>query len=296
LLEKSGLACSPGCLCQLLRKLVDDRAGPAHFSSIVKAVTPLLGHRSHQVRQAAVAILQDMPVLDSQLVLLTHKDCGTRMAAVRRLAELQMNPEQVQRVAGLTEHKSFSVRETAAMALASVTPCNGASALEALGKLLEDPVREVREAAASNFPKAASPDDPLAISVLMSRITHPEWPVQCVALRVLPEIITDSALVTSIAEEIRTCGATLAKITATKLLKKVAANSDACLGRGVAASFDEDEGTNGNLDKSFSKRSRTQQPQWHSEASDDEEDWFGAIYAVPTSESLGGQRSPDFVP
>jgi len=269
--------CSPRVLRQLQEKTLVAGMDPSYFPSIVQVATLYLGHSVDHIQRTALAALQAIPTLDAQLVLLTHKEFCVRMTAIAALAQLPQSSEQVQRVVRLVESGCFQIREVAAMALAKLSPPSDQLALEALGKLLADPVREVREAATSGFRQVARPDDPTAIAIVLACVAHSEWPVQCVGLGVLPDIVSDPTLVTNIAEQVRTSGATFAKIAATKLLQAVATStSRACHDSDESTLVNEDEDESFSEDDSSPQWRRPLPPQqqrrWHSEASDDDSD------------------------
>lgn len=219
-LEHGAKFCSPCTLSRLIDFVMKTPESRAHAPSIVCTLVPHLGDRNEKVRRAAVEALQAIPTLEAQLPLLTHKDFRIRMAAVKALGEMPQTAENVQGIARLVGSDAFEIREAVANALGVASPQGDPSCMEALGRLLADHVREVREAAANALRRVALKGDPSTISAVLASVTTKDWPVQCVALRVLVDIAPDNKkLLTDIAEQLQSGNATLAKISAAKVLQ-----------------------------------------------------------------------------
>ncbi|CAE8678560.1 unnamed protein product [Polarella glacialis] len=189
---------SPDLLC-LLMKTTAHTSGSDLVRLLATTLVPFLGHGSEKVRDVTLATLQQIPALEAQVALLTHKEFGVRMWAVRAVAPLS-RPEAVRAVAQLASNPAFQVREAAALSLATA-PRGDLSVVQALA-LLEDPAREVREAAVSSLPQVvALPDQPAAVAALVLAASQGAWPVQCAALRALACIVQDQTLVAEVAQK-----------------------------------------------------------------------------------------------
>jgi len=219
--------------------------------------------------------LQGLPSPEGHIVLLSHKDFVVRAKAAAALSLFPKSPKHFRAVAGLVDSDSFQIRETAAQALVSVSQRGDQLAVEALGRLLTDKVREVRQAAAAGLRRVALPGDPSAISVAMACVTQGEWPVQCSALRVLMDLAPgDRALLTDVAEQLKTdSSATLAKNSADRLLQDMVESMKAEESVGTSTSSDEQHDEHGYGSDCGGLWNSSQRPHWGSEASDAELEW-----------------------
>lgn len=228
-----------------------------------------LGDRDEQVRHAAIQALLTIPAVDARSRLLAHRTFAVRAAAVAALGHLPKSAENIHAVARLIRSASFEMREAVAKALAEVSVKGDTLAVSALGCLMKDPIREVREAAAASMRRVALPDDPSAVAVVLSCITHDAWPVQSSALQVLADIAPGSPdLLADIAHQVGGGNATLAKITAARVLQAMSEQEEAAL-KHVGDQWQDEEET-----PRLARPSSAQQrmSRWADEASDAEEE------------------------